>query len=213
MVDRYLRQSPLAHLSLAARAAAEAGTEAGVVLAERAFRGLVNLRGDAADPAFLAAVAAVVGQPPPVESNRVAGPDDLGAGPRLLWLGPSEWLAVTEADGGSALAAALASSLAGRHGAVTDVSESRVVIAISGPEARRALSKGMIIDLHPRAFATGHCAQSLCGRADVIAHCLGDGTDDTPLLYEVYGLRSFAEYLWAWLEDAAGEYGVRVEEA
>ena len=29
-------------------------------------------------------------------------------------------------------------------------------------------------------------------------------------VFEVYVLRSFAEYLWAWLEDAGREYGVSV---
>jgi sarcosine oxidase gamma subunit len=28
--------------------------------------------------------------------------------------------------------------------------------------------------------------------------------------YDLYVQRSFAEYLWAWLEDAGTEYGVRV---
>jgi len=28
--------------------------------------------------------------------------------------------------------------------------------------------------------------------------------------YELYVLRSFADYLWRWLEDAAREYGVAV---
>jgi sarcosine oxidase gamma subunit len=28
--------------------------------------------------------------------------------------------------------------------------------------------------------------------------------------FDIYVARSFAEYLWAWLEDAGGEYGVAV---
>jgi sarcosine oxidase gamma subunit len=33
--------------------------------------------------------------------------------------------------------------------------------------------------------------------------------DDEPA-YVLYGLRSFAEYLWLWLEHAAEEYGMTV---
>ncbi len=29
-------------------------------------------------------------------------------------------------------------------------------------------------------------------------------------IFDIYVVRSFAEYLWAWLEDAGREYGVRV---
>ncbi len=37
-----------------------------------------------------------------------------------------------------------------------------------------------------------------------------DGSVAEGPTFEVYVLRSFAEYLWAWLEDAGREYGVSV---
>ena len=39
----------------------------------------------------------------------------------------------------------------------------------------------------------------------------GYQTDEVPS-YELYVQRSFAEYLWLWLEDAALEYGVAIGE-
>jgi sarcosine oxidase subunit gamma len=35
---------------------------------------------------------------------------------------------------------------------------------------------------------------------------------DTPA-YDLYVHRSFADYLWRWLEDAAKEYGVAIDSA
>ncbi len=199
MVERYLRQSPLAHLHLPARTGGPA--EAGVVMAERPFRGLVNLRGDAGDAAFCDAVASVLGETPPSEPNTTAGES-----PRLFWLGPDEWLVMTAEDGGSAAAAVLTSALADLAAAVTDVSESRTVIGLSGSRAREVLMKGCGLDVHPRAFPSGACAQTLLGQVGVLLHCL----DAEAGHYEITVLRSFAEYLWAWLEDGAEEYGLAV---
>ena len=46
---------------------------------------------------------------------------------------------------------------------------------------------------------------------DVLAKATGliHQTSDAPA-YDLYVPRSFAEYLWRWLEDAAAEYGVTV---
>ena len=227
MVDAYLRQSPLAHLGLGARAVADEGVaDAGVRLGERPFRGQIALRGDAGKKAFRDAVAGVLGQAlprepntsamplpatgvsgqaPPREPNTVAGGDDLAAGPRILWLGPDEWLVVTAPEEAARTLADLAAALAGRRAAVTDVSESRAVLGLAGPNAREVLMKGCGLDLHPRVFGPGRCAQTAFARCHLLLHQIADEP-----AYELYVHRSFAEYLWAWLEDAAAEYGLKV---
>ncbi len=67
------------------------------------------------------------------------------------------------------------------------------------------LAKGCPIDFHPRVFRAGHCAQSTYGKANVLVH----QTSDAPA-YDIYVERSFADYLWACLEDAAEEYGLAI---
>ena len=206
MGEKYRQRTALAHRGLAVRALgatdADAGAVAGVVLGECGLRGQTALRGDAGDPAFVDAARQAIGSAPPTEPNTVAGPADLAVGPRALWLGPDEWLVV---DGGGETLAALRAALDGRHAAVVDVSDSRAVIALSGPRAREVLAKGCALDLHPRVFAPGRCAQTLLAKAHVILHQI----DDAPS-YEIYVHRSFADYLWTWLEDAAAEYGIAV---
>ncbi len=206
MAEAYLRQSPLAHLGLAARAAAERGkSDAGVRLCERAFRGQIVVRGNGGSKSFRDAVEHAVGCTPPRTPNMVEGSDDLREGNRILWLGPDEWLAVTAPGRERETVAKLREALASHHATVTDVSESRVVIGLSGGNARETLMKGCSIDLHPRAFARGQCVQTGLARAHMILHLV----DDAPA-YDIYVHRSFGEYAWSWLEDAAGEYGVQV---
>ncbi len=221
MAEAYLRQSALVGLALESRARTDRG-EAGVALAERPLPGIVDLRVSAGDEAALAAVERTLGFALPVAANRTAGRDQA----RALWLGPDQWWIVTpdEAEAADKLRAALE----GRHAAITEVGESRACIRISGPKARDLVAKGCPLDLHPRVFGPGHCAQSHLAKAQILLHQVSDGPEsdgpesdgpesDGPVsdgaegpVYDLYVARSFAEYLWLWLEDAAREYGVAV---
>ncbi len=199
------RQGALDHRRLEVRAVEDPG-DAGVVLCERRLVGKVNLRGKPTKR-FRAAVKRALGFEPPVAANSTAG-----EGQRLaLWLGPDEWLVVTPTGAEGETTEALRRALAGRHAAVTavtavtDVSEGRAVIALSGANARDVLMKGCPLDLHPRAFKPGQCAQSTFAKALVIIH----QTSAAPA-YHIYVERSFADYLWMWLEDAAAEYGLAI---
>jgi sarcosine oxidase, subunit gamma len=202
MVEPYLRRSPLAHKSLTARAA-QANPEAGVRLGESPHRCQIDLRGNPADPAFTSAVTSVIGGELPTTPNRTAP----GNGLTTLWLGPDEWLIVGAPGREARLASELRQTLAGQHAAVVDLSEARTVIVATGPSSRDALQKGTPLDLHPRAFQPGHCAQTALTKANVIIHQI----DDTPR-YDIYVANSFADYLWNWLERATAEYGLAVIE-
>jgi sarcosine oxidase subunit gamma len=202
MAETYRRRTALAHRGLAKRALGATDAEAGVVLGECGLRGQTALRGDDGDPAFVDAVRAAIGAVPPTQPNTVAGPAALADGPRVLWLGPDEWLVVA-ADGEALVQ--LRAALEGRSAAVVDVSDSRAVITLSGARARDVLAKGCPLDLHPSVFPPGRCAQSLLAKAHVLLHRI----DEAPT-FEIYVHRSFADYLWTWLEDAAAEYGMAV---
>lgn len=204
MAENYQRQSPLAHLHLEARALAPR-VEAGVLMREQSLKGQLALRGNPRSRKFKSVVKKVFGAVLPVEANTAA---EGKRGHRLLWLGPDEWLAVVP-DGHEAKAALdLEAAMPEEHFGVVDVSGSRTIISLSGPRARDVLNKGCSLDLHPRVFATGQCAQSSLARCHMLLHQVAD----TPA-YDVYVHRSFADYLWRWLEDAAKEYGVAIGSA
>lgn len=212
MVEGYLRQSALAHLGLEGRAQASRG-EAGVALTERPHRGIANLRLDPKNAEALAAFEAGFGFALPTAANTTAGDADT----LVLWLGPDEWWLIVpgpEPEAGPGLAEKLRAALAGHFAGVTDVGESRTCIRVSGPKARALLQKGCPLDFHPQVFTAGACAQSILAKAGVTLHLFADESAaqagaEGPI-FDVYVLRSFAEYLWAWLEDAGREYGVAV---
>ncbi len=197
MVERYLSQGPLAQLHLAARAG-EAPEDAGVTLAELPPRGLIGLRGDPDDQAFRTAAERTLGVTLPVTPNTSAA----GAGVTLFWLGPDEWLIAVPPDRTADLIAGLGEALQDRHHAAVELSAARAGIAVAGLRARDVLAKGCPLDLHPRAFKPGDCAQSHYAKASMLLY----QADDAPT-YHLTVPRSFAEYLWPRLEDAALEYG------
>ena len=192
------RESPLSQF-FASRQDAVRSPEAGVTLGERVFLGHVNLRGDPEDAAFLETVQGLLGTGLPTEPNTVVDGDGVGA----LWLGPDEWLLITPPNMESQLIESLRGALGDIFAAVTDVSGGQTVISLQGPHARDILTKGCSLDLHPRVFGPGVCAQTLIAGVAVTIRQV----DETPS-FDLIVRRSFAEYLALWLEDAAQENGL-----
>ena len=117
-------------------------------------------------------------------------------GPRaVLWLGPDEWLVLGPPGAGPELVAELEAAFGGIHRSVVDVSANRLALEVSGPRASEVLSKGCAIDLHPRSWTVGMCAQTMLARAQVI---LNERAETTGILVRP----SFAGYLVDWLIDA-----------
>jgi sarcosine oxidase subunit gamma len=152
-----------------------------------------GLRGDPADPAFAAAARVALDLAIPVAPNTVSRQGDVS----VLWLGPDEWLV---AGGSADLPERLRAALAGVHAAVVELSASRAVFELTGPAARDVLAKGCALDVHPRAFGPGQCAQTGLARAAVIL----EQVDAAPT-FRIFVRRSFARYLATWLADAAAE--------
>jgi sarcosine oxidase subunit gamma len=90
-------------------------------------------------------------------------------------------------------------------GALFDVSASRVAWMISGPRATDVLAKGCPLDFHPRAFATGACAQSVFGHVNVLI----DKRDSAPT-FTMMVERSYLRDAWHALVGSALQYGVNI---
>ena len=167
----------------------------GVEVAEIPFRAQVTVRLDPT-PGAMAALAARHGIGLPMEPNRVAVVTP--AGLRALWLGPDEWLIVNDdvAMAPADVEALVAGVVRPFGGSVVDVSAHRTQLELTGSGARNVLAAGCSVDLHPRVFAVGSCAQTLLARVDVIVERRPDDS------FRVLVRTSFAGYLVDWLRDA-----------
>lgn len=189
-------RSPLHDLLDRIRQASE-NTEVAIRLREIPFLAQVNLRGDAGNPAFRKTVRDVLGFDIPTKPNvSITFP------PRAaLWLGPDEWLLVGDPGIEMSMIPRLRKGLHGFHSTVVDVSDSRAVLELSGIRSRELLAKGCSLDLHPRAFRPGDCAQTNVARANVILQQF----NGAPTWF-LYVRISFANYLASWLLDAMTEF-------
>lgn len=182
-----LRRSPLAGVELRATDRAE--------LVEVPYLTMIGLRldprGEAAD-----AVGRAIGAALPTVCGQVSS-----AGQRhVLWLGPDEWLAVSE-ETPARLMETISGAVAGQHAAVVDLSANRTTLELTGTAARSVLEKGCPADLHPRSFGSGQAIVTTLARIPVLLWQVGPGA------YRIMPRSSLAAYVAAWLTDAMVEFG------
>ncbi|MER6154307.1 sarcosine oxidase subunit gamma family protein [Streptomyces sp. NPDC001868] len=189
-------RSPLSHA--AARLAAATRTSGGAVrLAELPFLTQLDIRLDAKGAAA-DAIGLALDLRLPLEPNTVVRAGQLTA----LWLGPDEWLLVAPPGSERDLESRIRAAAGDEPVSVTDVSAQRTTLLVAGPRARDLLAHGCALDLHPRAFTTGRCAQTTLGRTQVVLIA----RDEPASGFWILVRSSFAGYLTDWLLDAATEY-------
>lgn len=199
-MSEFRQESPLVRFKLPERAKRQPA-QAGVRATEQPFLGYINLRGEHENAAFSSAVQEALGVSLPVEPNTFGEAQEI----TVCWLGPDEWLVITPPDKGGDIAMDLQDALQEHFATVTEVSGGYTTIRLGGERARELLAKGCTLDLHPRAFGAGRCAQTLLAKAPLLLRQI----DDVPI-FALTVRRSFADYLWHWLEDEAEVCGLAV---
>ncbi|MFI9829196.1 sarcosine oxidase subunit gamma [Streptomyces sp. NPDC051913] len=189
-------RSPLA--PAADRFAAATRTSGGAIrLAELPFLTQLNVRLDAKGAAA-EAVGLALDLQLPLQPNTAVRAGELTA----LWLGPDEWLLVAPPGSAGDLESRVREAAGDELVSVIDVSAQRTTLLVTGPGARDLLAHGCALDLHPRAFGAGRCAQTTLGRTQVVLVARGEPRAGFWVLVR----SSFAGYLADWLLDAATEY-------
>jgi len=186
-------ESGLVHVNLSSMAV----DENVLSIKELAFNGYLNLRGSLMNEAFTKAAEQTIGAALPSEPNTFVDTGTISC----LWLGPDEWLLITEQDQQTELRQALLLALGDTHAAVTDITGTNTMLEISGSATRDLLAKGTPMDLHSSVFGVGQCAQTSWIKTSVTLY----QTSDVPS-FRIIVRRSFADYFGEWLIDAAQEF-------
>ena len=186
-----------------AELAGDSATDPGTTAVVRGDLGHINLRGNASDAAFVRSVEQQLGQPLPVAPNSTSTGQHT-----VCWLGPDEWLVVTPVATAAALAGRLEQALCSMHASVNDISGGQVALTLHGAKCRELLARGCTLDLHPREFQVGDCAQSGLARATMLIALV----DDAPT-FMIVVRRSFSDYLCHWLAHAGDDAGIVFRDA
>lgn len=179
----------MAKVAIATRQPAHAGKSLGghgvsLKVLEPASR--MSLR---ARPAAVAALSKAIGVTLPEKPKSSA----VKAGRTVLWLGPDEWLVIDEAGGDPIGDCA---SVKGLHSAV-DVSHRNVGIAVIGPNAADTINAGCPQDLSLAAFPVGAASRTVLGKVEMVLLRTGEDA------FRVECWRSFSDYVWGFLSEAA----------
>lgn len=174
-----------------------------IILTEFPIGAAWNVQGDVSRTDFMDQVARQFSIALPIVPNTTARGDALMA----FWLGPRSWLLVAE-SAGPPLADFVkkrdAMNAAG--GALFDLTASRVAYRLAGSHATDALATGCPLDLHPRSFRAGECAQSLFGRVNALLY----KSDDAPT-FLIMVARSFARDVRQLLDLPAAQFRYRAQ--
>ena len=170
-----------------------------ITLTEVPIAAAWNVQGDASRADFTDQVSRQFSIALPIVANTTTRNDALVA----FWLGPRSWLLFAE-SAGSPLAHFIENrnALNTAGGALFDLSASRVAYRIAGDRATHVLATGCPLDLHPRTFRAGDCAQSVFGRVNALLY----KTDEAPS-FVIMVACSFARDVWQALGFSATQYG------
>jgi heterotetrameric sarcosine oxidase gamma subunit len=121
----------------------------------------------------------------------------------FVWAGPRQWLLIADQKESFAELSELA--------ALSDQSDARAALRLSGPNVRDMLAKGCMIDLHPSAFPPGAAAMTSIAHMNVHLWRLDDQPRDGNAVFDILVARSMAGSFWSWASASSAEYGCQLK--
>lgn len=111
-----------------------------------------------------------------------------------LWLSPDEWFLFDESTNASfekleKIDASVAS--------VVDISHRNCALTVTGKNAVTAMNAGCPQDLSLEAFPVGAASRTIYGKAEILLYRTAENE------FRIECWRSFADYVWIFLQDAA----------
>ena len=117
---------------------------------------------------------------------------------RILWTAPSTWLVISRKEN---IVEKIKEKFNSDNFAITDISHSRAIIQIKGPQAKDILKKGCPLNFNE--FENNNCAGTVFHGINIVVDFVGSNPDTFNLLT----LRSFGESFYHHITDAALEFG------
>ena len=130
------------------------------------------------------------------EAQKVVANENL----RILWNSPKNWLVVSNKK---ELFSEILKNFNDSDFAVTDLSHSKAIIEIEGPNVKEVLKKGCPFNFN--IFSKNMCINSSYNGISFLV----DMVEDDPEKARIFSLRSFGESMYHSITDASLEYGYK----
>ena len=165
----------------------------GVEIQELPFINKINVRIDTNDNKNIIKCGKLINAILPVQPNTYVTNDNV----KVIWLGPNEWLITNNQN----LYNNLKSEIGDIQASVTDVSENRTVIRISGEQIFKLLSKFLVLDLEKNLPDESSCAQTLFVKVPVLL-VRNNNEKQIPEI-DIFTNRSHANYIYNLIVDGS----------
>ena len=165
----------------------------GVEIQELPFINKINVRIDTNDNKNIIKCGKLINAILPVQPNTYVTNDNV----KVIWLGPNEWLITNNQN----LYKNLKNEIGDIQASVTDVSENRTVIRISGEQIFKLLSKFLVLDLEKNLPDESSCAQTLFVKVPVLL-VRNNNEKHIPEI-DIFTNRSHANYIYNLIVDGS----------
>ena len=165
----------------------------GVEIQELPFINKINVRIDINDNKNIIKCGKLINAILPVQPNTYVTNDNV----KVIWLGPNEWLITNNQN----LYKNLKKEIGDIQASVTDVSENRTVIRISGDQIFKLLSKFLVLDLEKNLSDESSCAQTLFVKVPVLL-VRNNNEKQIPEI-DIFTNRSHANYIYNLIVDGS----------
>ena len=133
----------------------------GTNIQELAFINKINLRINTKNTDYIKICGKILNAILPTKPNTFTKNGDL----KIIWLSPDEWLITNEDDN---LFSKLKNEIGDLEASVTDVSENRTIVRLSGEKIYKLLSKFLVLDLEKSLPSESTCAQTLFAKVPIL---------------------------------------------
>lgn len=192
-------QSPLHHADLGSLAK-QGPKQGGIHLREHKLLGHLTLRCNPENTEQLAAAERVLGVALPLQPLTSAENGDYS----VRWMSPDEWLILVPGLEAFEVESKFRDEMGG-HYSLVNSSGGSTVLELSGTDVVELLKKCTPIDLHAKQFPVGKVVSTVFSKSTAIIRRTGEQR------FELIIRRSFADYIWLWLQDASREFGLVIE--
>ena len=165
----------------------------GIKIQELPYVNKINLRLDPNNNISMSSCGKILGAVLPTKPNTYVQNEKV----KIIWVGPDEWIVINDHE--NELFIKLKNVLGDLEASVTDVSENRTIIRLSGKKIMTLLSKFLVLDLEKNLGNQSSCAQTFFVKVPILLIRNNDN-NQIPLI-DIFTNRSHANYIYNLIVD------------
>ena len=164
----------------------------GIKIQELPFVNKINLRINPNNNEYMSSCGKILEAILPIKPNTYTRNENV----KIIWLSPDEWLVINNKDD---LFKKLKDEIGNLEASVTNISENRTIIRISGEKIYTLLSKFLVLDLEKNLGSQSSCAQTFFVKVPILLIRNNDNNQN-PVI-DIFANRSHANYIYNLIVD------------